>query len=78
MMLFVTDSILLYSKYVTKNAVKGFVDFKTEGQVIFYLSQQPLFTTASSSSRLDNHNSCTSQSVGLIWTSDQPDAEASN
>jgi len=33
-MLFVTDSVVLYSKYVTKNALKGFGDFKI-GQVIF-------------------------------------------
>jgi len=33
MMLFVTDSIQLYSEYLTKEALEGFVDFKI-GQVI--------------------------------------------
>ena len=33
MMLLITDSIQLYSEYLTKEALEGFVDFKI-GQVI--------------------------------------------
>ena len=42
----------------------------------FSMTEQPLVVRASSLSRVHDHTH-TPQSVGPLWTSDQPDAETS-
>jgi hypothetical protein len=52
-------------------------DYNSSEQTFFTMTQQPQWAKAFSLSRLHDHTQDTPQSVGLLWTSDQPETETS-